>query len=59
MLFAARLEQGVDVPLHLLYRKRGVVTFEGCDEIFPEGVAARGIVGDFLHGVFGVVRVAH
>jgi len=59
VLFPARLEQGVDVPLHLLYRKRGGVCLECGDEIFPEGVAARGVARDFLHGLFGVLAVVH
>ena len=39
--------------------KRGGAGLERCDEILPEGVAACGVVRDFLHGVLGVVAVVH
>lgn len=52
-------EKCLDVLLYLLDGKRGGGAFECGDEVLAEGVAACGIVGDFLHGVFGVVRVAH
>ena len=52
-------ENRLDVYLHLLDGERGVAAFEGGDEVLAEDVAAGGVSGDFLHGVFGVVGVAH
>ena len=45
--------------LHLVDREWGGGTFKCGDEILAEDVSACGVVGDFLHGILGIVGVAH
>ena len=54
-----RFQKGLDVFLHLVDGEWGGGAFECGDEVLAEDISARGVVGDFLHCVFGVVRVAH